>query len=178
MESNKNNNSSSNTICIRGLRNIIRSSMNKCQEINNPLNELKSNKIMGDNIYDYNVNNYKNCANFSTPVNNNAINIKSIKNNIEEIIIKTNYQNNTLNNTNTTPHPIYKQNKKFNSTLTRFNIKKLNLPHKRDISSDYFSYSNEDNLNNTLENYRRKNFSHSFRNISKYEITLYDKIYR
>ena len=169
MENNKIKNSSSNIKCIRGLRNIIKSSMNKGQEMDNHLIELNSNKIMSDMIYNDN-SHYKNGANFSSPINNNINNIKSIKNNIEEIIIKTNYQNDIINNTSPTANTIYKQNKKLNSTLTRFNIKKLNLPNKRDISSDYFSYSNEDNLNNTLENYRRKNFSHSFRNISKYEI--------
>ena len=169
MENNKIKNSSSNIKCIRGLRNIIKSSMNKGQEMDNHLIELNSNKIMSDMIYNDN-SHYKNGANFSLPINNNINNIKSIKNNIEEIIIKTNYQNDIINNTSPTANTIYKQNKKLNSTLTRFNIKKLNLPNKRDISSDYFSYSNEDNLNNTLEKYKRKNFSESFRNNSKYDI--------
>ena len=166
---NINNTSNSNKKCIRGLRNIIKSSMNKNHNINSKysLSKLNSNKIMTDNIDNYNINNHKIGASFSTPFNNE---INSIKNNIEEIIINTNNTINNLNNINTTPHPIYKPNKKYNLGKIRFNIKKLILTNQKDISSENISYSNEVQFNNTLENYKRKSYSNSYRNISKYNI--------
>ena len=168
---NKNNSSSSNIKCIRGLRNIIKSSMNKNHiiNLNVPINELHSNNILNDNIYNYNINNNKLGANIS-PINNQINSIKNIKNNIEEIVIKTNNEKNSLCNTNTTPHPIYKQNKKYNLGEVRFNIKKLILSNKNDLSSENVCFSNEDKFNNTLENYKRKSYSQSFRNISNYSI--------
>ena len=168
---NKNNPSSSNIKRIRGLRNIIKSSMNKNHilNLNNPTNELHSNNIMNDNAYNYNINNNKLGANIS-PINNQNNSIKNIKNNIEEIVIKTNNEKNSLFNTNTTPHPIYKQNKKYNLGEVRFNIKKLILSNKNDLSSENNCLSNEDKFNNTLENYKRKSYSLSFRNISNYNI--------
>ena len=157
---NENNLSTTNVKCIRGIRNFIRSSMNKENQIkiNNPISEGSASVYNIDN----NNNNYyynKNGANTTSPINDfNEDNIKRIKNNIEEIIIKTNCSRNNTNyyNTKTTPVPISKQNKKFNVSPFNFNLKKLVLPDNR--------------INNTIESSKRKTYSHSFRYISTYNI--------
>ena len=157
---NENNLSTTNVKCIRGIRNFIRSSMNKENQIkiNNPISEGSTSVYNIDN----NNNNYyynKNGANTTSPINDfNEDNIKRIKNNIEEIIIKTNCSRNNTKyyNTKTTPVPISKQNKKFNVSPFNFNLKKLVLPDNR--------------INNTIESSKRKTYSHSFRYISTYNI--------
>ena len=157
---NENNLSTTNVKCIRGIRNFIRSSMNKENQIkiNNPISEGSASVYNIDN----NNNNYyynKNGANTTSPINDfNEDNIKRIKNNIEEIIIKTNCSRNNTKyyNTKTTPVPISKQNKKFNVSPFNFNLKKLVLPDNR--------------INNTIESSKRKTYSHSFRYISTYNI--------
>lgn len=73
-------------------------------------------------------------------------------------------------NSNTTPHTIDKQNKKFNLGAVRLNIKNFILTNRKDISSDYIPYSYKDKFSKTLEHKDSKAFSHSFRNISKYNI--------
>ena len=156
---NENNLSTTNVKCIRGIRNFIRSSMNKENQIkiNNPISEGSTSVYNIDNNNNYYYN--KNGANTTSPINNfNEDNIRKIKNNIEEIIIKTNYSRNNTKyyNTKTTPVPISKQNKKFNVSPFNFNLKKLVLPDNR--------------INNTIESSKRKTYSHSFRYISTYNI--------
>ena len=155
---NENNLSTNNVKCIRGIRNFIRSSMNKENhiKINNPISEISAsiNNIDNNKYYKN-----KNGANTTSPINDfNEDNIRRIKNNIEEIIIKTNYSRNNTKyyNTKTTPVPISKQNKKFNVSPFNFNLKKLVLPDTR--------------INNTIESSKRKTYSHSFRYISTYNI--------
>jgi hypothetical protein len=157
---NENNLSTTNVKCIRGIRNFIRSSINKENHIkvNNPISE---GSISVNNIDNKNISyNDKKGANTTSPTNDfNEDNIRRIKNNIEEIIIKTNYsRNNTKDyNTQTTPVPISKQNKKFSVSPFNLNIKKLDLPDNR--------------MNNTFEASKRKSYSHSFRYISTYNIS-------
>ena len=156
---NENNLSTTNVKCIRGIRNFIKSSMNK-------ENHIKASTLISEgsttvNNLDINNNyfNNKNGANTTSPINNfNEDNIRRIRNNIEEIIIKTNYSRNNSNyyNTKTSPVPISKQNKKFNVSPFNLNIKKLVLPDNR--------------INNTIEASKRKTYSHSFRYISTYNI--------
>ena len=159
MEKIKENTLSTNNVkCIRGLRNFIRSSINKENHIKEIM-PISQGSTPVNNMENNNNNNYKNGANTNSPINNyNEENIKRIKNNIEEIIIKTNYSRNNTNNYNikTTPVPIGKQNKKFNVSPFNLNIKKLVLPENR--------------LNNTIESSKRKTYSHSFRYISNYNI--------
>ena len=167
------NDSSSNIKCIRGLRNIIKSSVHKNEKkdieinSNNYLNKINENKKINNNTNIFKSNNYKSDPNIITPVNNN---IKNINNHIEEIEIKTDYIKNMIHNSNTTPHTIYKQNKKFNLGAVRLNIKNFILTNRKDISSDYIPYSYKDKFSKTLEHKDSKAFSHSFRNISKYNI--------
>ena len=111
---NENNLSTTNVKFIRGIRNFIKSSMNK-------ENHIKASTLISEgstsvNNLDINNNyfNNKNGANTTSPINNfNEDNIRRIRNNIEEIIIKTNYSRNNSNyyNTKTSPVPISKQNK-------------------------------------------------------------------
>ena len=159
---NENNLSTTNVKCIRGIRNFIRTSMNKENQIkiNNPISDGSTSVNNIDNI-DNNNNYYnnKNGANTTSPINDfNEDNIRRIKNNIEEIIIKTNYSRNNTKyyNTKTTPVPISKQNKKFNVSPFNLNIKKIIFPDNR--------------INNTIEASKRKTYSHSFRYISNYNI--------
>ena len=159
---NGNNLSTTNVKCIRGIRNFIRTSMNKENQIkiNNPISDGSTSVNNIDNI-DNNNNYYnnKNGANTTSPINDfNEDNIRRIKNNIEEIIIKTNYSRNNTKyyNTKTTPVPISKQNKKFDVSPFNLNIKKIILPDNR--------------INNTIEASKRKTYSHSFRYISNYNI--------
>lgn len=159
---NENNLSTTNVKCIRGIRNFIRTSMNKENQIkiNNPISDGSTSVNNIDNI-DNNNNYYnnKNGANTTSPINDfNEDNIRRIKNNIEEIIIKTNYSRNNTKyyNTKTTPVPISKQNKKFDVSPFNLNIKKIILPDNR--------------INNTIEASKRKTYSHSFRYISNYNI--------
>lgn len=165
------NNASSNIKCIRGLRNIIKSSMHK-EKDNNYNIEINNNiDNINDTIYNYNINNYKNGANVTTPDNNHNNYYKKYSN-IEEIEIKTNYSKNSLYyNVNTTPVPINKQSKKFNIGPVKLNIKRLILSNRNNNTLDYTQYSNEDKFNNTTESYRKKTFSHSFRNVSKYNFS-------
>ena len=154
---NENNLSTNNVKCIRGIRNFIRSSMNKENHIK--INNHISEGSLINNIDNNNYFNNKNGANTTSPINNfNEDNIRKIKNNIEEIIIKTNYSRNNTKyyNTKTTPVPISKQNKKFSVSPFNLNIKKLVLP--------------DNSINNTFEASKRKTYSHSFRYISTYNI--------
>ena len=171
MENINTNNTSSNIKCIRGLRNIIKSSIHK-EKDNNYNIEINNNiDNINDTIYNYNINNYKNGANITTP-DNNHYNYYKKNNNIEEIEIKTNYSKNSLYyNVNTTPVPINKQSKKFNIGAVKLNIKRLILSNRNNNTLDYTHYSNEDKFNNTTESYRKKSFSHSFRNVSKYNFS-------
>ena len=167
---NTNNISPPNIKCIRGLRNIIKSSMNKEQaNINNYNNEFNPNNntnlINNNNNDNFYVNNYKKSANIVTPVNNHN-NISNMKNNIEEIVIKTNYSKKV----NTTPLPMDKQNKKFNVNQVKLNIKKILLSNRNKSYLDYCDYSNEDQFNNTVDSCKRRTFSHSFRNYNYTEV--------
>jgi hypothetical protein len=166
---NTNNILPSNTKCIRGLRNIIKSSMHKVQTNNNIYNnELHPNInidnincINSNNLDNFYLNNYKKGANIITPVNNYNNN-KNYNNNIEEIIIKTNYSKNN----NTTPPPMEKKNNRFNVNPEKINIKRLLLSNRNNSCLDYCDFSNEEQFNNTVESCKRKTFSHSFRNYS------------
>ena len=171
-----NNNCPSNTKNIRGLRNIIKTSMHKNAENknNNPIIESNLNNNINNNMVDNNdiniYSNYKKGANNINSINENNNNIRSLNNNIEEIVIKTNCSKNKLNNNNTTPFPVCKQNNKNKLGLVKLNIKKLILNNKNDSFFDNNEYSNDERIKDSLENYKRKTFSQSFGNMSKFYI--------
>ena len=123
------------------------------------------NNINANNKLDEN-NNYfslNNGANIISPINNNS-HIRKMKNNIEEIVIKTNYPKQNLNFNNTTPLPIYKQRQKYKLSNIKVNIKKFLLAD--NDSTDKL----HDSKNSSLENTKRKTFSKSFREYSNYNI--------
>ena len=92
-----------------------------------------------------------------------------MKNNIEEIVIKTNYPKKNLSFSNTTPIPIYKQKTKLSKV--KLNIKKLLLENnQKNNSLEYTPYSNEDEYYHNFEPIKGKTFSNSFRNYSNYKI--------
>ena len=164
---NLNNTPSSNIKYIRGLRNIIKFSKNKNLD-NNIINKLNSNN---NNININNYNNYKiGGANITSPDNQNN-SIKKIKN-IEEIEIQTNYKKNKTYISNTTPHPIYKKNKKYNLALVKSNIKNIKSLLFSNTKDNFYEYNPyyKEQFDNNIEKYQRKTFSQSFRNISKYNI--------
>ena len=171
MEKNANTSNISlpNIKSIKGLRNLIKASMNKEKSINinNQFPEENKSNIINnifDDKYNFYINNNKNGANINGSYNEYN-NMSKIKNKIKEIVIKTNYSRNPVDYNNTTPLPVNKQNKKFNVLPVKLNIKKLILTNRNRDSINNIPYSYEDRLNNFFEN-KKKSFSHSFRNIS------------
>ena len=157
----------SNIKHIKGLRNIIKSSKNIKQENINNYN-IKSNinnniKYKIKNIKNHNINNYK-INNKVIKSYNNFIGNTKINNNIKEIIIKTN----NSKKIDTTPFQINKQNKKFTTDSLKSNKTQLIESNKNNNSLNYILYTNEEKFNNIESYYRRKTFSHSFKNYSKY----------
>ena len=114
----------------------------------------------------------KNGANTLSPYRNNN-HIRKIKNNIEEIVIKTNFSRRNLSFNNTTPLPIYNQKQNYKLSNEKLKIKKFLLIN--NYSDEKYPYSKEDEKNNSLEKIKRKTFSKSFRGSSNYKINE-DKI--
>jgi N-terminal acetyltransferase B complex non-catalytic subunit len=150
----------------KSLSRYIRSSIinNKAgifnENISKDYNNINANNKLDENNNYFSLNNG---ANIISPINNNS-HVRKIKNNIEEIVIKTNYPKQNLNFNNTTPLPIYKQRQKYKLSNIKVNIKKFLLAD--NDSTDKL----HDSKNSSLENTKRKTFSKSFREYSNYNI--------
>lgn len=130
------------------------------ENISKDYNNINANNKLDENNNYFSLNNG---ANIISPINNNS-HIRKMKNNIEEIVIKTNYPKQNLNFNNTTPLPIYKQRQKYKLSNIKVNIKKFLLAD--NDSTDKL----HDSKNTSLENTKRKTFSKSFREYSNYNI--------
>ena len=130
------------------------------ENISKDYNNINANNKLDENNNYFSLNNG---ANIISPINNNS-HIRKMKNNIEEIVIKTNYPKQNLNFNNTTPLPIYKQGQKYKLSNIKVNIKKFLLAD--NDSTDKL----HDSKNSSLENTKRKTFSKSFREYSNYNI--------
>jgi len=130
------------------------------ENISKDYNNINANNKLDENNNYFSLNNG---ANIISPINNNS-HVRNIKNNIEEIVIKTNYPKQNLNFNNTTPLPIYKQRQKYKLSNIKVNIKKFLLAD--NDSTDKL----HDSKNSSLENTKRKTFSKSFREYSNYNI--------
>lgn len=130
------------------------------ENISKDYNNINANNKLDENNNYFSLNNG---ANIISPINNNS-HIRKMKNNIEEIVIKTNYPKQNLNFNNTTPLPIYKQRQKYKLSNIKVNIKKFLLAD--NDSTDKL----HDSKNSSLENTKRKTFSKSFREYSNYNI--------
>ena len=130
------------------------------ENISKDYNNINANNKLDENNNYFSLNNG---ANIISPINNNS-HIRKMKNNIEEIVIKTNYPKQNLNFNNTTPLPIYKQRQKYKLSNIKVNIKKFLLAG--NDSTDKL----HDSKNSSLENTKRKTFSKSFREYSNYNI--------
>lgn len=130
------------------------------ENISKDYNNINANNKLDENNNYFSLNNG---ANIISPINNNS-HVRKIKNNIEEIVIKTNYPKQNLNFNNTTPLPIYKQRQKYKLSNIKVNIKKFLLAD--NDSTDKL----HDSKNSSLENTKRKTFSKSFREYSNYNI--------
>ena len=135
------------------------------ESISKELNNLNANEIL--NNEHNNFFSLKNGANIISPYNNNN-HIRKIKNNIEEIVIKTNYHKKNLSFNNTTPPPIYKQKQNYKLTNAKINIKKLLLIQNN--SEEKYPFSKDDEKDDILNTIKRKTFSKSFRGNSNYNI--------
>ena len=130
------------------------------ENISKDYNNINANNKLDENNNYFSLNNG---ANIISPINNNS-HIRKMKNNIEEIVIKTNYPKQNLNFNNTTPLPIYKQRQKYKLSNIKVNLKKFLLAD--NDSTDKL----HDSKNSSLENTKRKTFSKSFREYSNYNI--------
>ena len=134
------------------------------ESVSKELNNLNANEITNEH------NNFislKNGANVISPYNNNN-HIRKMKNNIEEIVIKTNYHKKNLSFNNTTPPPIYKQKQNYKLTNAKIDIKKLLLIQNN--SEEKYPFSKDDEKDDCLNTIKRKTFSKSFRGNSNYNI--------
>ena len=134
------------------------------ESVSKELNNLNANEITNEH------NNFislKNGANVISPYNNNN-HIRKMKNNIEEIVIKTNYHKKNLSFNNTTPPPIYKQKQNYKLTNAKIDIKKLLLIQNN--SEEKYPFSKDDEKDDCLNAIKRKTFSKSFRGNSNYNI--------
>jgi N-terminal acetyltransferase B complex non-catalytic subunit len=130
------------------------------ENISKDYNNINANNKLDENNNYFSLNNG---ANIISPINNNS-HIRKMKNNIEEIVIKTNYPKQNLNFNNTTPLPIYKQRQKYKLSNIKVNIKKFLLADNNSTDKSH------DSKNSSLENTKRKTFSKSFREYSNYNI--------
>ena len=157
------------------IRRYIKSSLIKYNKkifndpISKDINSLNTNDTLNEH------NNFfsqKNGANTISPYKTNN-HIRKIKNNIQEIEIKTNFTRRNLSFNNTTPLPIFNQKQNYKLSNEKLKIKKFLLINNN--SNEQYQNSKEDEKNNSLEKIKRKIFSKSFRGSSNYNINE-DKI--
>ena len=134
------------------------------ESVSKELNNLNANEITNEHNNFFSL---KNGANVISPYNNNN-HIRKMKNNIEEIVIKTNYHKKNLSFNNTTPPPIYKQKQNYKLTNAKIDIKKLLLIQNN--SEEKYPFSKDDEKDDCLNTIKRKTFSKSFRGNSNYNI--------
>ena len=128
------------------------------------INNLNTNDTSNENSNFFSL---KNGANTISPYKNNN-RIRKIKNNIEEIVIKTNYPRKNLSFNNTIPIPIFKPKQNYKLSNEKLKIKKLLFLNNN--SAEKYPYSKEDEKNNSLEKIKRKTFSKSFRGSSNIKL--------
>ena len=156
----------------RIVRRYIKSSLigDKNKSFNEPISKDLNSINANENInYHNNYFSIKNGANIISPYNNGYK--RKYKSNIEEIVIKTNFQKKKLTFNNTTPLPLYRQKNKLSKV--KFDIKRLLLVNNN--SKENVSLSNEDENSLNSENIKKRTFSKSFRGSSNYNINC-DKI--
>ena len=102
------------------------------------INNLNTNDTSNENSNFFSL---KNGANTISPYKNNN-RIRKIKNNIEEIVIKTNYPRKNLSFNNTIPIPIFKPKQNFKLSNEKSKIKKLLFLNNN--SAEKYPYSKED----------------------------------
>ena len=158
---------------VKKIKKYIKSSLINSKYINFEESKVKElNQVNADeNIKEHNDFFFmKNGANMISPYHK-ANCIRKMKNNIEEIVIKTSRLKKNLSFSNTTPLSIYKQKNKSKLSKVKLNIKKLLLGYnQKNNSLEYIPYPNDDEYSNNFEPVKGKTFSNSFRNYSNYNL--------